>query len=104
MALSNLERKTVAMYTNILNVYRREGEKEETCKEELRGDFIEDMTAALMALYIFWQEVTGEEDDEEDDIVGFTHILNRLAIQYVLEEREKKWMEEDGQISKGKFS
>lgn len=84
MMLSNLERKTVSMLTNILNVYRDEEEKEDTCKEELRGDFTEDMIAALLALFIFYQKTTGEDDD----VIGFTHVLNRLAMQYVMEQEE----------------
>ena len=60
MILSNLKRKTMAMYANLCNVYRDEGEKEETCKEELQGDFAEDMTAALIALFILYRKVVDQ--------------------------------------------
>ena len=101
MILSNLKRKTMAMYANLCNVYRDEGEKEETCKEELQGNFAEDLTAALIALFILYRKVIGNEDD----VIGFTYLLNRLAIQHVMEnpagdtgeenEEDDEWTEEE---------
>lgn len=75
--MKNLEKKSYAMYLNLCNTYRGEEEKEEFSK-----DFTEDMTAALLALYTMYSRVTG---DDIEDLIGFTHILNRLAIQYCTE-------------------
>lgn len=80
--MKNLENKSYAMYVNLCNTYRGEEEKEEIGKEEFSKDFAEDMTAALLALFTMYSRVTG---DDIQDLVGFTHILNRLAIQYCTE-------------------
>ena len=80
--MKNLEKKSYAMYVNLCNTYRGEEEKEETEKEEFSKDFAEDLTAALLALFTMYSRVTA---DDIQDLVGFTHILNRLAIQYCTE-------------------
>ena len=45
----------------------------------------EDFTAMLYAMYMLYMEITGDETD----IIGFTHILNRLALQQIMEKEEK---------------
>lgn len=81
--MEEIEKKSFAMYTNLCNTYRDEEEKEETDRKEFCKDFADDLTAALLALYIFYGRAVGDDDG---DLIGFTHLLNRLAIQYATSE------------------
>lgn len=42
----------------------------------------DDFTAMLIAMKVLFEEVTGEEGY---DLIGFTHLLNRFAIQHIME-------------------
>ena len=81
MKLSKMDQKTLVFYQNLCNVYKDEEEREETAKLEMEGSLTEDMTALLMAAYVLFRRPTGSEED----LIGFTHILNRLAVQYCAE-------------------
>ena len=54
------------------------------------ADFAEDLTAMLLAMRV----VAGRITQKDWDILEFTHVLNKLAVQYLLKENEKK--ERDG--------
>lgn len=45
-------------------------------------DATEDFTAMLVAMHLIYQTMTGDEDG---DLIGFTHMLNRLAVQFTME-------------------
>ena len=81
MKPSKMDQKTLVFYTQLCNVYKDEEEREETAKLEMEGSLTEDMTALLMAAYVLFRKLTGSEED----LIGFTHILNRLAVQYCAE-------------------
>jgi hypothetical protein len=67
------------------NVYKDDEEREEVPKVELVEDELtEDFTAILMAMLLIYQGLS----DESEDIVGFTHILNRLAIQSIMADKK----------------
>ena len=40
------------------------------------------MDTALLAVRYVYEVVTG---DKESDLIDFTHILNKLAVQYIME-------------------
>jgi len=71
------EQKVIKFYTALTNVYLDEEEREGFQKIDYTDDQTEDFTAILQALYVHYIKTTGEDSD----LVGFTHILNRLAIQ-----------------------
>ena len=50
-------------------------EKLELSNEELTDDFF----AIIQAFFIFYKKITG---DDGVDILGFTHLLNRLVFQF----------------------
>lgn len=54
--------------------------------DELTDDFI----AMLEAQHLLYKRITGDEQD----LLGFTHILNRLAFQHIIELRENKLSED----------
>lgn len=80
-----VEEKAMLFYIGIANTYRDEDDRTEVPKIEghENGDVTDDIYAMLLAINSFYCQVTG---DNETDILGFTHILNRLAVNYVMRE------------------
>lgn len=57
------------------------GEEESFPKLELKEEELtEDFTAMLVALSVLYKRITGDDTD----LIGFTHVLNRLAIQHIM--------------------
>ena len=82
-----LEEKTHAFYTALTNCYRNEDDRDMQIRTmKIQPDMTEDISAMLLAMFIFFRRITGEE---ENDLVGFTHFLNRLAIQNVFGDEEE---------------
>lgn len=86
--------KTMRFLTALTDVYKDEDERElfEFGKMELKEEELtDDFTRMLIALHILYKRITGDETD----LLGFSHILNRLAFQYILTERESKAEEDE---------
>lgn len=81
--MTKIEKKTVAFITAISDVYRdvENRELEVVEKMEFSEDATEDFTAMLLAMRYMYARFTGDEDA---DIIDFTHILNKLAVQHVM--------------------
>ena len=54
------------------------------------SDFTEDLMAMLVAMKVFCDKVCPQIAVNED-LVGFTHILNRIAIQYAFDNSKKEF-------------
>ena len=80
---SKFKNKVVCFLTSLQNAYKDDEDKEDFPKLDFKEEELtEDFTAMLMALFVLYTRITGEDTD----LIGFTHILNRLALQHVLEE------------------
>lgn len=80
------EEKVINMMNAIKNAYKDEDNQDTLLKMELNdGNITEDITAMLYAMNLFLNQISGEEID----IIDFTHILNKLAVQYLLEVYEE---------------
>lgn len=80
-----LNEKIMNFIAIIINAYRAEGNQEPVQKMQLTNDnLIEDFTAMVYALNMFFDEVTGQEID----IIDFTHLLNKLVVQNLLKNRK----------------
>jgi two-component sensor histidine kinase len=79
-----VERKAVIFLTALLDVYKDEERRELEAFEklELTNDATEDFTAMLLAMKTVFGSLTGSDDM---DLIDFTHVLNKLAIQYVMD-------------------
>lgn len=77
------EEKAMQFLTALMDVYRDEDNRELDAfpKLELGGDFTGDFTAMLLAVNVLVERLTGFDGD----IIDFTHMLNKLAVQYVME-------------------
>lgn len=82
--MTKTEEKAMAFITAITDVYRDEENREFEAfgKMEFSEDATEDFTAMLVALKCIYAKLTGDHDT---DIIDFTHILNKLAVQHVME-------------------
>lgn len=87
------EEKVRIFLTALTDCYRDEEEKElSNCRSlELKEEELtEDFTSMIISLHILYKKITGDDVD----LIGFTHIINRLAFQYIIEEKEKIGEEE----------
>lgn len=79
--------KTLLFLTALLDCYKDDEERELFDFEKLQlkeEELTDDFTRMLIALHIFYKRITGDEVD----LIGFTHILNRLSFQYILSENK----------------
>lgn len=81
MAGSKFQHKALVFTVALQNAYKDEDNREDVGKLELtEEEATEDFTAMLVAMSIFYEGVSGDDCD----LIGFTHILNRLAIQHAM--------------------
>jgi len=85
--LNKHDNKILVFATQLMNAYRDEEDIEYVQKLEFEEDELtDDFIAMLQAIKIHYTRITGEETD----IIGITHILNRLAFQHLLDKSEVK--------------
>lgn len=84
----NTEEKIVRFYSALTDVYRDEDDREMTGmpKMELSTDITDDVTAMLLAMHMIVAQATGSDDD----LIDFTHRLNKLAFQHLMACQEEK--------------
>ncbi len=77
------QEKAVQIFTALLDAYRDEDRRELNTftKIKMSNDVTEDFTAMLLAMKVFVVKLT----HWDGDIIDFTHMLNKLAVQYVME-------------------
>lgn len=81
--MTKIEEKALCFLTALLDVYRDEEKRElyAFSQMEFSDDVTEDFTAMLLALHVVFERVCGDDTD----LIDFTHILNKLAVQYIME-------------------
>lgn len=83
--LSRLDNKIIVFASMLSNVYKNEEDYEAISKLELSDETLtEDFTAMLYGMYVLYSKIA----DDDTDIIGFTHILNRLAFQNLMSKEE----------------
>lgn len=83
-----IEEKAIHFITALTDTYREEEERELEAfsKLELTDDATDDITAMLMAFQFVVQRLT----NFDGDLIDFTHILNKLAIQHLMQHKTVK--------------
>lgn len=91
----NFETKCLYFIAALKDIYRDSESKESMdIKLEINNDTLtEDFTAMLFAMFMFYTQITGDETD----LVGFTHLLNRLAMQHVMRKENEDETSDDEQ-------
>ena len=69
------------VYTNMNNIFKEDDDITPVMPVNVEDVDEKFFTAELMAMMIQFQNLTGQDVD----IIDFTHILNKLAIQYLLD-------------------
>jgi hypothetical protein len=84
--MNTVQEKAMHFLTALADVYRDEDnrELEAFSKMEFSDDFTEDVTAMLLAMKVFVDRITRDDGD----IIDFTYMLNKLAVQYVMEKED----------------
>lgn len=88
MRMSEFERKTITFMACLQDAYRDDEDKESHAISRLQlesGNLTEDFTAMIYAIYLIYKEITGDDVD----VFGFTHIVNRLVFQRLMEDEIK---------------
>ena len=77
-----IHKKAACFITALLDVYRDEEDRELDVfpKLELGDDATGDITAMLVAFHFVCRQLV----DLDGDPIDFTHILNKLAFQYMM--------------------
>ena len=81
---TQFEKKAYVFYTMLNNAYRDEEDMLPALPKlslELDGDLAEDLTAMMMAILLFCKQ-HAPDAVKNTDTIGFSHLLNRLAIQH----------------------
>lgn len=87
----NIKDKTLQFYTALADCYKDEEDRNLQAFTKLNladgASAVEDFTAMVAALYVFYNKWI--DDGSSMDFIGFTHFLNRLVIQYVMETEDE---------------
>ena len=74
---------TMQFYTALADCYKEEENRElnvfSALKLEGGQSLKEDFASILLAFYLIYKDLTGDNDT---DLLGFTHLLNRIAVMY----------------------
>ena len=95
--MKNIEQKVEYFVNALLDVYRDKEERRlvEMPKLDLLEDMTEDFTAMLLAMDLVFYQMTKQDDSlTNDGLIDFTHILNKLAVRYIVNERRNTANEE----------
>lgn len=86
--LNAVEKRAYVFTHALLDMYKDKDNRKTLDMEklELGQDFAQDLTAMLIALSTVYDMVTAGHDDK--DLIEFTHLLNSLAVQHILDCRE----------------
>lgn len=81
--MKKIEEKALRFLTAMSDVYRDEENRELSVFSamEFSEDVTEDFTSMLLAFKFVFDRICGDDID----LIDFTHILNKLAVQYIME-------------------
>lgn len=84
--MKSVKKKAMHFLTALLDAYRDEDRRELNAfpKIKMSNDVTDDFTAMLLAMQVFVEKIT----HWDGDIIDFTHMLNKLAVQYVMDGKE----------------
>lgn len=84
--MDKFSEKVVNLCASLMNTYKDEESRDYIDQLEMdKEDITEDFTAMLYSMWVIYRKMV----DDTEDIIGFTHLLNRLAIQHIMENEEE---------------
>ncbi len=85
--MKRTHQKALQFLTAIKDVYRDEEDRQLNAFPKLdltSGDLTDEVIAILLATQLFVENLTGFDGD----LIDFTHLLNKLAVQYLMDKEE----------------
>ncbi len=82
--MKTTRQKALHFLTALMDVYRDEDDRELDAFSKLdfgEDDFTDDFTALILAAHLLLQRVS----DFDGDLIDFTHVLNKLVFQYLMD-------------------
>ncbi len=86
MEKDKFDQKILTFTVGLQDMYREEDDREGSFVSKLdlkEEELTDDFTAMIYAVWVLYRKITGDDVD----IMGFTHIANRLIFQKLMEER-----------------
>lgn len=85
--MNKINEKALCFLAALMDVYRDEEHRELDAFTgiEFSDDVTEDFTAMLLAMKVIFDRVV----DSDSDLIDFTHILNKLAVQHIMDGERK---------------
>lgn len=80
-----LNEKIMNFIATITNAYQDEENQQPLQKMVLDDNMTEDFVALIFAMKVFFETAA----DRNIDLIDFTHLLNKLAVQHLLEKKEE---------------
>lgn len=77
----DMQNLLINIYSNMNNIFREDDDREPVMAIKIEDIDENFFTAELMALKMQFENLT----QQQVDLIEFTHILNKLAVQYLLE-------------------
>lgn len=83
MKMTRTEEKTMHFVSALADVYKDADHRELDAFGAIKfsDDVTEDFTAMLIAMNLIFDRIVGSDGD----LIDFTHLLNRLAIQHIMD-------------------
>lgn len=81
----SIEEKAKVYLNNITNAYRQPEDRVDpgfVIDLKSGADWTEELSAMMMAMMLMTDRLQGGLEEHYSDLVGFTHLLNRVAIQF----------------------
>lgn len=86
MNKKEIAQQSTEIYIHLVNIFKED--KSEVDDVYVDFDTVDEtfFTSSVSALMFLYQKMTGDTTD----LLGFTHILNRLAVQSLIESEDKQ--------------
>lgn len=87
MKMTKTEEKAMHFLMALSDVYRDEENRELDAFSAIKfsDDITEDFTAMLIAMNLIFDRIVGSDGD----LIDFTHVLNKLAVQHIMDGERK---------------
>lgn len=82
-----LEQMVSNLTNNLVNVFKEDEEKELVITVKQEDADVNFFTAQMLAVYMLFRKLEGYE---EIDLLEFISVLNKLAVQFLLEEQKEE--------------
>ena len=90
--MNDFEKKVLTFCTMIANAYREPEDMEQAVEKLVlcKGQDLSDDIAAMLSAMMIFVDKLFPNITEDMDLIGFTHFLNRVAIQHCFDKSDEE--------------